>query len=180
MNPRTPFHLLLLSALLYGCGATPSRNTPAPVVRSGQVPTQPPESAKSGPSTSGEEAGVEVYAYRQSVPTPKPSARNPAVVALETSADRQRRAGDLDGAVASLERALRVDSRDPLLWHQLARLRLTQGRYGMAADLAAKSNALAGTNRELKRENWSLIAEARRAEGDSAGARAATMKVREF
>lgn len=107
-------------------------------------------------------------------------AQNPAVAALLSSAGRQQQEGDLNGAVATLERALRIEPRNPTLWHRLAGLRLQQGQYPMVADLAAKSNALAGVDYDLKRENWRLISRARHAMGDSAGARAAEAKMREF
>ena len=95
------------------------------------------------------------------------------VVALLDTARTQHAAGDTQAAVVSVERALRIEPRNALLWNRLARLRLQQKRPGLAAQLAAKSNALAGDDRRLKRDNWSVIAAARRMQGDSSGARAA-------
>jgi len=42
-----------------------------------------------------------------------------------------------------------------------------------AAELAAKSNSLASADRSLQAQNWKLIAEVRRRQGDSNGAAAA-------
>jgi cytochrome c-type biogenesis protein CcmH/NrfG len=87
-------------------------------------------------------------------------------------ADEQRRGGDLDGATVSLERALRISPDDAVLWHELAQVRMAQRQYDGVVQLAAKSNALANPqDASLRRSNWRLIAQARRAQGDVAGAR---------
>lgn len=175
--------ILLLSVLLLlaaGCAAPP-RQQPAPVYRSSTLPGAPPELRPSIPAASGgmaaEEpgaaAGSEVRAYEPPVTAPLTPAHGPAVVALLDSADGQQQAGDLAAAVATLERALRIEPRNPRLWNRLAGLRLAQGRYTMAEQLAAKSNSLAGSDTGLKRSNWRLIARARDARGDRAGAAAA-------
>ncbi|HAI68957.1 MAG TPA: hypothetical protein DCM38_05905, partial [Gammaproteobacteria bacterium] len=44
-------------------------------------------------------------------------------------------------AAASLERALRIDSQHPILWHNLAGIRLVQEDWKRAANLALKSNS---------------------------------------
>jgi tetratricopeptide (TPR) repeat protein len=71
---------------------------------------------------------------------------------------------------------LRIEPRNPLLWHELARLRLEQGQYRQAENMAAKSNMLAGANRYLQAENWRIIGEARSRRGDLQGAREAFEK----
>jgi tetratricopeptide (TPR) repeat protein len=103
---------------------------------------------------------------------PEPS-RNAAVVALLNEARSQSSAGQLDTAGASLERALRIEPRNPWLWQELGRIRLEQGQYRQAENFAAKSNALAGDNRPLRGENWRIIGQARSKAGDPAGAQAA-------
>jgi Tfp pilus assembly protein PilF len=82
-------------------------------------------------------------------------------------------AGNLASAAASLERALRIEPRNPRLWHELARVRLKQGQYAQAESVAARSNSWAADDRALRAENWRLIAQAREARGDTEGARAA-------
>lgn len=82
-------------------------------------------------------------------------------------------AGRLAHAAAALERALRLEPRNPRLWQELARVRLKQGEYAQAESLAARSNSWAGGDRQLRAENWRLIAQAREARGDAAGAREA-------
>ena len=82
------------------------------------------------------------------------------------------------GAAATLERALRIEPQEAYLWNRLARVRMEQGHYSQAGDLASRSNALARDQVQLKQDNWSVIATARRAAGDSAGAMEAERKAR--
>jgi len=97
-----------------------------------------------------------------------------AVSVLMRRSDDQRRAGDLDAATVSLERALRIAPDDALLWQRLAEVRLAQQRYPLVVQLAAKSNALAPpADRALRADNWQLIARARQNLGDARGAREA-------
>jgi predicted Zn-dependent protease len=77
-----------------------------------------------------------------------------------------------------VERALRLEPHNPLLWHRLAKLRLQQGQFAQAVSLAAKSNSLAGENRRLQASNWDTIAQAQDKLGDAAAARAAREKAR--
>jgi len=109
---------------------------------------------------------------------PQPS-DNTAVQTLLNKAHDDVSAGRLDAAEANLERALRIEPRNPTLWQELARVRLDQHQYGQAENLAAKSNALAGGNRYLLAENWRIIGEARNRRGDLEGARAAFAKAEE-
>jgi cytochrome c-type biogenesis protein CcmH/NrfG len=78
-------------------------------------------------------------------------------------------AGNLPSAAASLERALRIEPRNPRLWHELARVRLKQGQHAQAESVAARSNSWAAEDNALRAENWRLIAESRRARGDAEG-----------
>ena len=108
-------------------------------------------------------------------PFPAPAARteNLAIAGLLDGARADAAAGRLANAAASLERALRIEPRNPRLWQELARLRLKQGDYAQAESTAARSNSWAGSDNALRAENWRLIAHAREARGDAEGARAA-------
>ena len=103
---------------------------------------------------------------------PEPS-QNAAVVALFAQARAQSSAEQTEAAGASLERALRIEPRNPVLWQELARVRLAQGQYRQAENLAAKANALAGDDQRLRAENWRIIGQARSERGDQAGAQSA-------
>ena len=106
-------------------------------------------------------------------PPPTQPSENTAVIALLNKAGNQSAAGQMDKASENLERALRIEPRNPLLWHELARIRLEQGQYRQAENMAAKSNILTGTDRILKTKNWRIIGEARNRLGDLQGAREA-------
>jgi tetratricopeptide (TPR) repeat protein len=110
---------------------------------------------------------------------PPETSGNKAVQALLNKAHSQAAAGRMDDAGANLERALRIEPRNPVLWQELARVRLDQSQYGQAENLAAKSNALAVGNRYLQAENWRIIGEARNRRGDLEGAREAFKKAEE-
>jgi Tfp pilus assembly protein PilF len=92
---------------------------------------------------------------------------------LLNTASAQSRAGDYPRAAATLERAIAIEPNNAWLWHRLADTRIREGRLQQAAELAAKSNALASADRSLQAQNWKLIAEVRRRQGDSNGAAAA-------
>src|SRR5256714_4927517 len=73
-------------------------------------------------------------------PLPEPAARteNLAIAGLLDGARADAAAGRLANAAASLERALRIEPRNPRLWQGPPRVRLEQGRYGPAERPAAR------------------------------------------
>lgn len=103
-------------------------------------------------------------------PRPKPKqfaavpvaiSNSPAVVALVDEAKLQAKQGRAAGAVNALERALRLEPKNPYLWHLLAALRIEQGLWQQALSLAEKSNSLAGRLPKLQAANARLRARAR-------------------
>lgn len=102
------------------------------------------------------------------------------VLAFLNEAELQAADGNTDQAIASLERGVRIKPKDPWLWHQLAVLRLQKQQWQEAITMAEKSIALSGSNKLLLSGNWQIIATARRATGDDAGARAAEIKVKQY
>lgn len=118
-------------------------------------------------------------------PTAEPEALpvtsdNNAVTALAESARQDAAAGRLNAAAANLERALRIEPRNALLWHELARVNLHQGQPNEAAQFATKSNTFAGDNAALRASNWRLIGQARTQSGDQAGAESAFERAAQF
>ncbi len=180
MNRVAVIGSILLPVVLAGCIA-PAYRAGAPVIERDHAAARPlPDAARADapkahppPQPAGEDQEVQIAVY---TPPPRFEARpvtSAAVSGLMQQAARQQRSGDLTGAAATMERALRIEPRNAHLWNRLAQLRLAQQRYGQAEDLAAKSNALAAADRALRRDNWLLIAKARRAAGNLPGARLA-------
>lgn len=145
--------LLSLLALLNGCATTPVGQTlPAP--------DQPAQSPGAGKTGAADPDSVEVIAYR---PSPAPVYTRPeparAVQVLQRRAADQRAAGQLVAAAGSLERALRIEPRNPVLWNQLAHVRVEQKQYQLASGLAARSNAFTATeDLALRQDNQAIIA----------------------
>jgi Tfp pilus assembly protein PilF len=111
---------------------------------------------------------------------PAVASENNAVIALVTNARNDMSAGRLGTAAANLERAIRIEPRNPMLWHELARVNLHQGQAAQAAQFAGKSNSFAGDNVQLRAANWRLIGQALTQTGDQAGAEAAFAKAEQF
>ncbi|QKT02494.1 tetratricopeptide repeat protein [Ectothiorhodospiraceae bacterium 2226] len=150
--------LLLVALLLGGCAAPLTRDEP---------PTRPAEPrADPVPPADAPAPG------HPSVVEPAPGTTG-AVLGLLQRANNAVIAGDLRTADALLERALRIEPSNAVVWHYLARVRFVQGHPEQAVAAASKSNALAGDNRAVIASNWRIIAEARRRQGDADGARTA-------
>lgn len=127
-----------------------------------------------------EEDSIQSYSTpSDSFITNKP-AFSPAVVALMAESDRNSQSGDLDSAVTVLERALRIDPRNPTLTYKLAVLRIKQEKPILAEDLAKKAALLADRDNEIKRKSWLLISSARNMRGNFEGAREAKAKADYF
>lgn len=105
---------------------------------------------------------------------PQPSVA--PVAALIEQALNERRAGRLEQAAANVERALRIDPYDAGAWQLLAAIRLQQGDAAQAEVMAMRSNGIAAENQALRRDNWLLIAQARRLQGDLQGAEIAEQR----
>ena len=114
------------------------------------------------------------------VARPKPMVMSAAVRHLMKDASSLGRQGDLDAAVTTIERALRIQPRNAALWNQLASFRLQQDQPDSAENLAKKSNILAGGDLKLKRKNWTLISIARRKLGNAEGAYRAKTKADQY
>jgi len=135
-----------ITAILQACGIAPPVKQPIP-----EPP--PPPTAQDLP--------------REVEPSASP------VVALLDKAQIAEQAGRFEDAAATLERAVRIDPYDPMTWQMLARVRLAQGDGSQAEAMAARSNSLMYDDDASQRENWRIIAQARRMRGDEQGAREA-------
>src|ERR671918_1345745 len=130
MKPRYRTNLLLLaaSALLAACAVPSPYERPAPP--SEQPPETPPAETRPGepPST-----------VEQPQPLP-PVVREPtlgaASRALVTQAQTQMATKNYAVAASSIERALRIEPDNALLWIELGKIRLAEGNYVQAENMA--------------------------------------------
>jgi hypothetical protein len=142
---------------------TPESTLPAPSASEAQVSSPPPPSEL-----------TPFEPIEATVPL------SPAVGALVLAANQNSKAGDLDSAAASIERAIRIEPRNATLFYKLALLRIKQAKPHLAEDLAKKSALLASNDNTLKKHCWLLIAHAREMQNNFAGADEAREKADRF
>ena len=137
----------------------PRRRDRRPVIGSPPVVTSP---------LPGEEPSI-----TSPTPTPLPHERpkvppptlSPATKALVAQSEAQRKKGDLPGATATLERAMRIEPNNPLLWIEMGKLRMDQRNYAQAEGMGRKALAMAVGDDRTQSQAWQLIADSLRARG---------------
>jgi predicted Zn-dependent protease len=72
--------------------------------------------------------------------------------------------GDLDGASSTLDRALRIEPNNPLLWIERGRLRLAENDAHQAEGCGRKALALASGDRATQAQAGRLLADALRSQ----------------
>src|SRR5882757_4505237 len=147
---------LAATVLLSGCPApaprpsSPNNPFPGPQSPSPPMPTPSP----------------------QPMPAPAPHAPqpprenhlSPATRSLVTQARTLMSHGDLDGASSTLDRALRIEPNNPLLWIELGRLRLAESDAHQAEGCGRKALALASGDHSTQAQSGRLLADALRAQ----------------
>lgn len=177
------FTLILL--IINGCAEIYSYQPAAPVYGAGQTTNPYERQTKTEvPVDTKQQSSVQTTPLSEStsrsdlkintIPAKQPL--SPAVVALISEANQSSKAGDLETAVSTIERALRIDPRNPTLTYKLAKLRLQQSKPRLAEDLAKKAALLANNDKALKKQSWLLISEARRQQKNYYGAKEAKLK----
>ncbi len=162
------YSVLLVVAFLAGCASTGSRVEQSPaeveerVLVDGKALPFPEDTRIKTESLDG-----------------TPTLSNAVKNLLDDSIE-YKRAENYDAAAEALERALRIEPRNPAVWHELADLRLVRQEYQQAIQFAQKSNALTQADAvSLKRRNWNLIAIAYSALGNTDKAAEYRAKLRE-
>ena len=151
---------LTAAVLLGGC----SLLSPRP-----SQPTAPsPQPQSSGSAAPNPQPPVPPPAQPVPPPPPPPSRENhlsPATHSLVMQARTQMSHGDLDGASATLDRALRIEPNNPLLWIELGRLRMAENDAHQAEGCGRKALTLASGDRGTQAQAGRLLADALRAQG---------------
>lgn len=173
-----------LMAVMAGCSLTP-RQAPQPPVddRGAKAEPAPPPAAETDPAepavaTPLPDSGPSAEPAPSS-PQPAPRAetrQKPAVLALLSNAEQSRAQGDYRGAQGSLQRAQRIDPRDPEVYYSLALTHMELEDYELAEQVALKGVSVAQGNITQLKRLWKLLAKIRLRAGDPSGSQAASDK----
>ena len=165
---------LLAAAMLMLLTACPSLRAPPPDFPEGpSAPSGAPGSAQPVPSTPNAPAPPGEPPPR---PVPKQYRLGPASTALVAQAHKQMTGGDFGLAAATIERAMRIEPDNPLLWIELGRVRYTSGDYSQADSMGHKALALATGDVQAQASAWRLIADSLRSRRRNEEAAAADQK----
>ena len=149
--------LLAASALLAACAVPSPYEKPAPSEQ--QAETPPAETRPGEPPSTVEEPQ----------PSPAPVVREPtlgaASRALVGQAQTQVATKNYAVAASSIERALRIEPDNPLLWIELGKVRLVEGNYVQAENMGRKAVSMSVNAPRAQSSAWKLIADSYRARG---------------
>ena len=162
-----------LLAVAAGCSLLSSpEHAPAPAPQAGAAPMTPGSTATPPPVPRATPLPPAEPLPPNGAPAPWPEL-SPVAHALLTQAQSQQAEGDALGAASTLERAVRIEPRNPTLWTELARLRLATGEAPAAESLARKAVALSSGNPHAASEAWRVVADSLKAQRRNAEAREA-------
>ncbi len=102
--------------------------------------------------------------------------QNPGVRELVSQAEQAEQNGDLNQASIFLERALRIQPRDPELLQSIAEIKLQQESYEQALNYASRSYDVGPKVGELCSRNWRTISVSREFLDDYAGSEEARQR----
>jgi hypothetical protein len=140
--------------MLSGCHSGAVR--PAPE----STPTAPPSAPGLPPSIPTPSAPTP----QRPQPPPREIRLSPATQSLVTQAHGLLSHGDMDGASSTLDRALRIEPNNPLLWIELGRVRLVESDSHQAESCARKALALASGDKAAQAQSGRLLVDALRAQ----------------
>lgn len=176
---RIPVLVTLGTLALAGCSLVEPTSGPTRT----PVPSSPPPTViipAPAPGTTPAEPAPEA----QPLPTPPPAPPTrtyrlgPATQSLVAQARGQIEQGELDAAGGTLDRAVRIEPRNPLLWIELAQLRLAQKDAKQAEGLGRKALSLATGDKRAQSQASKVVADALKAQGRTQEARAFEDRVR--
>jgi hypothetical protein len=128
----------------------------------------PPGTSPSAPGTAQPQPAPPSEATPVPEQPPRPPKQfklSPATNALVQQAHTQAHAGAFAPAAATIERALRIEPENPLLWIELGQIRLSENNPAQADAMGHKALALATGDPQAQASSWRLIAESLRVRG---------------
>jgi tetratricopeptide (TPR) repeat protein len=165
--------VLLASAALTACAVPSPYEKPAPPPEQ-QPPETPPETRPGEPPSTTPEP----------TPSPAPVVREPtlgaASRALVNQAQTQMATKNYVVAASSIERALRIEPDNPLLWIELGKVRFAEGNYVQAENMARKAASMSVNAPRAQSSAWRLIADSYRARGKNIEAQEAQARADSF
>jgi hypothetical protein len=174
---RRLFVLAVVGCLLSGCVMfrtpveTPERQPVHPAPGSGTGPVTSPTPA--APATAVPAPPLAPPAVTAPPPATRQFHLGAAATALVAQAHRQAAGGDPQLAISSIERALRIEPDNPLLWIELGEIHESAGRFEQAGGIGHKALQLSTGDPHAQSASWHLIAEslkARNRNGEAAEA----------
>ncbi len=113
-------------------------------------------------------------------PVPAPVVREPTLSAasraLVSQAQAQLQSKNYPVAASSIERALRIEPDNPLLWIELGKVRQAEGNYVQAENMGRKAASMSVNAPRANSAAWTLIAESLKARGKNVEAREAELR----
>jgi tetratricopeptide (TPR) repeat protein len=161
---KTAALALSVAALLGGCAA-PARLVQPPGSSSGGSPAANSATNSSTPNSPSPGSATPVPA------PPRQNSLSPATLSLVTQARSLLAHGEFDGASSTLDRALRIEPNNPLLWIELGRVRLAERDPHQAEGCGRKALALASGDPNARKQAGRVLADALRAQGHNQEAR---------
>src|ERR1700734_2595055 len=153
--------LLVAASLLSACSLFRPSHPEAPQSTGPGSSTAPPGAQ---PGTAQPEPGTPTPAVPEPPrPPPKQFKPGPATASLVAQAHKQASGGNYEPAAATIERALRIEPENPLLWVELGQIRLSEGNAAQADGMGHKALALATGDVQAQASAWRLIADSLRA-----------------
>ncbi|MDX1634430.1 MAG: tetratricopeptide repeat protein [Marinobacter sp.] len=171
--------LMAMTLLVAGCATGPGGTIYVPADQSPayeDVPEPPQVEAREKRIRKSElppaEQAEEPQAPQSSAPSYQEQGEplSPAASSLVSKAEGQLTAGDVQGAVSTLERAQRISPRSAEVYYKLSQAYVRMDNFAKAEQFTLKGLSLAGNNTRLQRAGWMLLADIRRANGNTAGA----------
>jgi hypothetical protein len=171
---RRALAVALILSTLAACAA-PRRYEPPPQPTPTPAPGGTPTTTAPAPSPPPVD---------EPTPLPPPVVREPtlgaASRALVSQAQTQVTSKNYTVAAASIERALRIEPDNPLLWIELGKVRQAEGNYSQAENMGRKAASMAVNAPRTQAAAWTLIAESLRARGKNSQAREAELKANQI
>ena len=151
--------LAVAASLLSACSIVRAPESPTAPGPAPAAPSQQPGPGTAVPQPAPPPPGV----TEQPKPPPRQFKLSPATGALVAQAHKQANTGAYEPAAATIERALRIEPENPLLWIELGQVRLGEGNASQANSMGHKALALATGDAQAQASSWRLIADSLRA-----------------